>query len=117
MVLFIGPSWEDRKVRQAKETSLILTDRHICYNCLDDISHRPGDLNPFFGKKHSEETKKKIGDSMRNIPNDALGKKIQFNGVIYPSIASASRATKYARKTIRKRLNDPEDSSCTLIER
>ncbi len=116
VVLFMGPQWEDRKERQAKETLLIVADRYLCYNYLDDISQRPGNSNPFFGRKHSEQTKKKIGDSMRNIPNDTLGKAIRFNEIIYASIAAASRATGCARKTIRKRLNDPTDLSCTAIE-
>lgn len=116
VVLFMGMEWENRRERQAKEALLIISDRQICYNYIEDISHRPGSSNPFFGKKHSEETKRKIGAAMKDVPNDALGKPIQFNGVIYPSIAAASRATGYARKTLRKRLNDPLDLTCISIE-
>jgi hypothetical protein len=94
---------------------LILQDRQLCYNYLTNNNSRPKEKNPFWGKTHSEETKKLIGDSMRNIPNDALGKPIQLNGQIYPSLTEASRATGMARKTIRKKLNDPADTSCTQI--
>lgn len=115
VVLFMGQQWEDRQERRAKETLLIIGDRQFCYNYLEDVNHRPGTANPFFGRKHSEETKEKIGASLRGIPNDALGKAIQFEGVIYASLAAASRATGCARKTLRKRLNDPNDLTCVAI--
>nr|YP_009184964.1 putative GIY-YIG homing endonuclease [Hafniomonas laevis]ALO63086.1 putative GIY-YIG homing endonuclease [Hafniomonas laevis] len=114
VVLYMGSSWEDQETRRYKELELIIRDRHLCYNKLDELG-RSKDNNPFFGKKHSEETKQRIGDSMRGVPNDALGKAIMLNGVKYPSIAEASRQTKMARKTIRKRLQDPNDSSCIEI--
>jgi hypothetical protein len=115
VVLFMGPSWQNREDRLVRESMLILQDRQLCYNYLTNNNSRPKEKNPFWGKTHSEETKKLIGDSMRNIPNDALGKPIQLNGQIYPSLAEASRATGMARKTIRKKLNDPADTSCTQI--
>lgn len=85
---------------------------------LDGIS-KPGDKNPFWGKTHSEETKKKIGDAMlsllksykpnkgfRGYPNDKLGKKVSINGIEYASIAEASRQTNHSRKLIRERIKD-----------
>jgi len=54
---------------------------------------------------------------MRNIPNDALGKPIRLDGQVYPSLAEASRATGMSRKTIRKRMNDPDDTTCTELDR
>lgn len=116
VVLYMGSSWEDPKTRRYKELELIIRDRDLCYNKLDELG-RSNDNNPFFGKKHSEETKQRIGDSMRGVPNDALGKAIMLNGVKYPSIAEASRQTQMARKTIRKRLQDPNDSSCMELNR
>lgn len=114
VVLFMGNCWEDPETRRYKELELIIRDRHLCYNKLDELG-RSKNNNPFFGKKHSEETKQRIGDSMRGVPNDALGKAILLNGIKYPSIAEASRQTQMARKTIRKRLHDPNDSSCIEI--
>ena len=52
---------------------------------------------------------------MRNIPKDLLGKSIQLDGVLYPSIAQASRETGHARKIIRARMNDPNDPNCFSI--
>jgi len=109
LVLFQGPIWETVIIRRGKEAELIIADRHLCYNILE-TSSRPGELNPFFGRLHSAESKKKIGDAMRGIPNDALGRKISVNGTIYPSIAEASRQTGEARKTIRKKINDPDQT-------
>ena len=113
-VLFMGSSWEKREERIAKETLLIIQDRHLCYNYLEGQS-RLTTQNPFYQKKHTDETKKKIGDGMRGIPNDKLGKAITLDGVIYPSLAEASRITKHSRKFIRKRLENPNDSGCTEI--
>lgn len=115
VVLFMGSSWQNREDRLVRESMLILQDRELCYNFLTNHNSRENEKNPFWGRSHSEETKKLIGDSMRNIPKDALGKAIQLDGQIYPSLAEASRATGMARKTIRKKLNDPADARCTLI--
>ena len=114
IVLYMGNLWQNQETRRYKELELIIRDRSLCYNKLDELG-RTREHNPFFGKNHSEETKQLIGDSMRGIPNEALGKAILLNGIKYPSIAEASRQTKMARKTIRKRLEDPNDSSCIEI--
>jgi hypothetical protein len=105
IVLFMGSTWEKHEDRLCKETELILADRSLCYNYLV-TSSRPLSLNPFFGKRHSEETKKAIGDAMRNVPKDSLGTPIVVNGIIYPSITEASRQTGHARKTLRNKLNN-----------
>ena len=104
-VLFMGPKWEKQEERLCKETQLILDDRPLAYNYLISQS-RPLEKNPFFGKHHSDETKKAIGDAMRGIPKEALGTPISIKGVIYPSIAEAHRQTGMARKTIRDKLNN-----------
>lgn len=116
VVLFMGPSWQNREDRLVRESMLILQDRQLCYNFLTNNNSKPKEKNPFWGRTHSEETKKLIGDSMRNIPKNALGKPIQLYGQIYPSLAEASCRTGMARKTIRKKLNDPANLSCTHIE-
>jgi len=117
VVLFMGSSWENREDRLVRESMLILQDHPLCYNYLTNKNSRSKGKNPFWGKTHSEETKKLIGDSMRKIPNDALGKPVKLNGQIFPSIADASRTTGMARKTIRNRLNNPSDMSCTQIDK
>ncbi len=78
VVLFMGPIWEDVLKRRGKETELIILDRALCYNILE-TSSRPGELNPFYGRLQTPEAKKKIGDALRNIPNDLLGRKVSIN--------------------------------------
>ncbi len=114
VVLFMGPQWENREERQAKETLLIIQDRTLCYNYLESSSH-PNEKNPFWGKNHTEESKKQIGDAMRGIPKESLGKPIKLDGIVYPSISEASRVTKHSRKYIRQRLENLNDLGCTEI--
>lgn len=112
--LFLGPEWTNRTLRLQKELFLILQDFELCYNHID-WHDRSGEKNPFANRSHSEETKKLISEANKK-PNNALGKGIRLNNIAYPSLAEASRQTGMARKTIRKRLNDPNDSSCVFIE-
>jgi len=114
IVLFMGEEWKDVVERRAKETEMIIKDRKLCYNIIDS-STRPGELNSFYGRFHTPETKKKIGDAMRGIPNDLLGRQVSIKGVTYPSIAEASRQTGIARKTIRAKVNDPTISDFLAI--
>lgn len=100
-VLFMGESWEKPEVRRGKELELIVLDRDLCYNFLNPD-------NPFLGRTHTPEAKKRIGDAMRGRPKDLLGKLISIKGIVYPSISEASRQTGEARKTIRKKVNDPD---------
>lgn len=106
IVLFMGEKWEQPIIRRGKETELIVLDRNLCYNIIS-TSSPPGETNPFWGKVHTPETKKKISEALKNKPNDLLGKPVIIKQVIYPSIATASRETGIARKTIRKKIDDP----------
>ena len=108
IVLYQGPLWENRKNRLDKELELIVSNREICYNIYESLA-RPGEKNPFFGRIHSPEAKRKIGEAMKGIPNDLLGRKVVVKGVEYPSIAEASRQTNIARKTIRHKVNNPDE--------
>jgi hypothetical protein len=104
--LFMGPTWDDRLVRRQKETLLIVETFTFAYNITED-GNKQGEQNPFYGKFHTPETKKRIGDALRGKPNLLLGKAIVIEGTRYPSLAEASRLTGHARKTIRHRLEDP----------
>lgn len=107
IVLFMGSKWELNYIRRAKETELIVLNRSIAYNILESSS-KPGSQNTFWARLHSPETKKKISEALQNRPNELLGRKISIRGVIYPSIAEASRQTNIARKTIRQKVDNPE---------
>lgn len=108
VVLYQGPLWEDRENRRDKELELIVSNREICYNIYESLA-RPGEKNPFFGRIHSPEAKRKIGEALKGVPNDLLGRKVVVKGVVYPSIAEASRQTNIARKTIRHKVNNPNE--------
>jgi predicted GIY-YIG superfamily endonuclease len=109
-VLFMSPEWDLKTERCRKEIELCVLDTKICYNILKGHSN-PQEKNPFWGRVHTPEAKAKIGAAMRGRPNDLLGKTVSIKGTCYPSIAEASRQTGEARKTIRKKLNDPDISN------
>lgn len=115
-VLYMGEKWIESYIRRGKETELIILDRNQCYNILEDAS-RPGELNPFWKKIHTPETKKKISQALKNRPNDLLGRKVSIKGVEYPSIAEASRQTNIARKTIKKKIEDQNEKQFFEISR
>lgn len=67
-------------------------------------SERIRDKNPFFGKHHTEASKKKIAESNRGrIPPNT--RKVKIDGIIYESLAAASKATNIKIPTIWHRLN------------
>jgi hypothetical protein len=116
VVLYMGETeWRDKTTREARETELIIQDRAITYNVFAD-QNRSGERNAFYGRFQTEEAKRKIGDAMRGIPNDKLGKKLLIKDVEYPSIAEASRQTGMARKTIRARLLDSKNENYQYVE-
>ena len=108
IILFMGPKWSIPYIRRGKETELIILNREFAYNILEEQS-RSGEKNPFWKKLHTPETKKKISNALKGRSNDLLGRKISIKGINYPSIAEASRQTGIARKTIRKKIEDPEN--------
>ena len=108
VVLFIGDRWQNRRLRRKKETLLIQKNSDTCYNVLESQA-RPKEQNPFWNKRHTCETRKRISQALKGRPNNLLGRPVSIQGIEYPSIAEASRQTKMARKTIRKKINDPKE--------
>ena len=66
-----------------------------CINCRD----KSGVNNPFFGKKHSEETKKKLSENRKGKKPTNM-KKVTIDGIIYESLVEASRQTGVPSPTI-----------------
>jgi hypothetical protein len=50
-----------------------------------------GEKNPFYGKKHTEETRRKISEKCRGKIKDNCGKKVSIKGKIYPTVAAYCR--------------------------
>lgn len=105
-ILFMGENWNQSFIRRGKELELIILDRGLCYNIIDSVDSKSGQKNPFWGRIHTPEVKKKISDALKGRPNHLLGRKVSIKGVVYPSLAEASRQTGIARKTIRKKVAD-----------
>ena len=66
-----------------------------CIKC----TPRNGKNNPFFGKQHSEETKKKLSESRKGKKPTNM-KQVVIDNVIYESLAEASRQTGIPSPTI-----------------
>jgi hypothetical protein len=81
-------------------------------------SNLKGENNPFWGRSHSSETKEQIARSQReNRQNSTIeGFALNIKGIIYPSISEASRQTNHSRDTIRRWLNDPNNSDCVAVD-
>jgi hypothetical protein len=72
---------------------------------LSDIAkNRTGEKNSFFGRTHSDETKKKIGDHFRG-KRPANAKYISIDGTIYSSTRTASEALGVYAGTLYYRAN------------
>jgi len=105
----VGEEWGTKESRIEVESTLIKGDRARCYNTYAVISERTGLANSFWGKNHTPESKKKMSDSSKGIPNKLLGSRIEINGVRYASYSEASRLLNIDRKTIEKRVKSTTD--------
>lgn len=62
-----------------------------------------GKLNPFFGKRHSDEYKKKASLLRLGIPNLACSKPVSIDGIKYSSVQQASKILNINPLTLRHR--------------
>jgi group I intron endonuclease len=102
--------------RQALELNYISHHFDLCYNKFAQSSRKKQN-NPFWGRKHTEETRKQISRSLaENYQNCKLeGISIVLKGKLYPSISEASRQTNHSRDTIRRWLENPNSPHCKRI--
>lgn len=107
--------------RESAESQLIndfiaIYSKDSCYNTFAN-SFRKKEANPFFGKQHTEETKKRMSDTAKETREQRPpeGLPIVLKGVVYPSISEASRMTSHSRDTIRRWLNDPNNTKCVYL--
>ena len=96
-----NPNWKGgiskKKCTCGKDIS---NNNETCSNCRD-IS---GENNPFFGKQHSEETKKKLSE-IRKGKKPTNMKQVIIDDIIYESLAEASRQIGIPSPTILWRIN------------
>lgn len=76
-----------------------------CTSCL--AKARTGELNSFYGKTHSEKSKRLIAEKNRGRRNPAICKPVVIDGVTYQSLSDASNATGVPTVTIRWRVLSP----------
>lgn len=82
-----NPNWKGGiSKKQCKCGKDIATINETCSECRD----RSGENNPFYGKAHSIETKKKLSESrMGKKPSNT--RKVKIDDIIYESLSDASK--------------------------
>ena len=116
-----SPLWMDKNSTQeqrlALETEFISRFYTVCYNKFAKAD-RKGSNNPFWGRTQSAETIEQISRSLRENSKNSIpeGFAVNVKGVIYPSISEASRQTNHSRDTLRRWLNDPNNSDCVAVD-
>ena len=76
----------------------------LCHKHYIEQRDTSGENNPFFGKKHSEETIEKI--RQRNLGKKPVNTlKVIVNDILYESFTEASKALNCTVATIRNRCN------------
>jgi group I intron endonuclease len=91
-----NPNWKGGASFKYCECGVKITPiNNSCINCRD----KTGVNNPFFGKKHSEETKKKLSEKRKGKKPTNM-KQIIIDNTIYESLAEASRQTGIPSPTI-----------------
>jgi len=71
-----------------------------CLKCRD----KSGENNPFFGKQHSEETKKRLSEKRKGKKPSNM-RQVIIDNILYESLADASRHTGIPSPTILWRIN------------
>lgn len=73
--------------------------------CSEHVEYsRNGELNPFFGKKHTDDYKKRASERMKGKYNGEQNKPIVINGKEYMSLGDASQKLNISPTTIRYRV-------------
>jgi group I intron endonuclease len=91
-----NPNWKGgiskKKCECGKE---ILPTNETCSDC----RNRSGERNSFFGKQHSEETKKKLSEKRKGKKPTNMTQ-VKIDNIVYESLAEASRQTGIPSPTI-----------------
>ena len=91
-----NPNWKGGTSFKYCECGVkIKPTNNTCINCRD----KSGTNNPFFGKQHSEETKKKLSESRKGKKPTNM-KQVIIDNIIYESLVEASKQTDIPSTTI-----------------
>lgn len=91
-----NPNWKGgTSFKYCECGNKILPNNITCIKCRD----KSGVNNPFFGKHHSEETKKKLSEKRKGVKPTNMTQ-VKIDNIVYESLAEASRQTKIPSPTI-----------------
>lgn len=99
---------EKRKGKVSWAKGKTFSDEHRA-KIAEHAKTRTGEKNPFYGKKHSAESieKIKLSNATRDTSFlDKQRKQISVDGIVYPSMSAAKRATGIAAATLSWRANN-----------
>jgi hypothetical protein len=92
----INPNWKGGISFKYCECGIKITPiNNTCQNCRD----KSGINNPFFGKQHSEETKKKMSEKRKGKKPTNMTQ-VSIDNIVYESLSEASRQTGIPSPTI-----------------
>lgn len=77
---------------------------YLCTSC--NAKGRTKEKNPFYGKTHTDEFKKKLSEKMKGKPNTRDSKKVSIDGIIYNSYTEASKILGCTTSTISNRVKN-----------
>ena len=96
-----NPNWKGGTSFKYCECGLkISPNNNSCINCRD----KSGEKNPFFGKQHTEETKKRLSEKRKGTYNGEQNIPIIIDNVEYRSAGEASKILDIPMVTIRWRV-------------
>jgi len=96
-----NPNWKGGTSFKYCECGVKISSiNNSCINCRD----KSGVNNPFFGKQHAEETKKKLSEKRKGTYNGEQNLPIIINNVGYRSAGEASKILNIPMVTIRWRV-------------
>lgn len=105
-----NPNWKDHLCHNCKKCGKELSHhgkhgKGYCTSCRD----RSGVNNPFYGKKHSEETIEKLRaiNKNRTGKNNPLSKKVYSDGLIFDSMTECAKHLGKSVGTIVHRVKSP----------
>jgi hypothetical protein len=108
-----GKKWSDEKKKEfSKRQKITMSDENIRKKMRKPKAQtdkmgkydKNGVKNPFYGKTHSNETKKKLSEARKGI-KPANIRKIEIDNVVYEGLNNASIATGIKGTTIWHRIN------------
>lgn len=106
-----NPNWKGGKTffTCPKCNKEVRTSGHRNQETCSDCKDISGERNPFFGKSHSEETKKRISEKRKGLPNISCSKRCTIEGTEYPSASQAAREIGIKQATLIYRLKSKNE--------